>query len=243
MKNTLLKSFVRRLLTEEVFGAQAFVYHGSYTEPQEMLDILVNDKFDPGQGSGSMYGNGLYTVYDIDPNGPTFRGLYGDYLYKLKVNLHGFIIFDPDICQKVYGKLMSVGEQLDSLGLEGVKEKMELALQRRKMDVVLSLLDEMTESQEVVLSSHEAEKVCDVLAQHVKGIIFTGRKDGKVCVIYDTAGVVPVGWKKYLLSIADSEAGYTRPVDVPFKPFDKKSIKPAISRSAAGDFEPGRFNP
>ena len=119
------------------------------------------------------------------PNSPTMRGVYGEFIYKLKVNLHGFIIFDPDICQKVYGSAMSVGEQLDSLGLQKVREEMERHLEARKMDVILSVLDELRQSS---MSSDEADKVSEILDNHVKGIVFTGRQDGKVCVIYDTAG-------------------------------------------------------
>ena len=239
----LLESLIREvLLTEEVFGAQAFVYHGSSTPPKEMLDILVQNKFDPGHGSGEMYGAGLYTVYEPDPSSPTFQGFYGDWLYKLKINLHGFIIFDPDICQKVYGKSMSPLEQLDMLGMGEVKERAKFHLEMIKNDLILSILDDIEQKEGNVLSSSEADKLSDVLKKFVKGIIFTGRTDGKVCVIYDTAATVPVGWKKTKLTQEYLKAGYTKPQDVPFEPFNRESIKPSISRSAMGDFTPGRFN-
>lgn len=242
----LLESLVREiLLTEEVFGAQAFVYHGSNTPPEEMKDILVSNKFDPGHGAGDYYGKGLYTVYESDPNSSTFTGLYGKYVYKLKVNLYGFIIFDKDICQKVYGKVMTPHEQLGLLGMPEVKKRIDFMISLRKSDPVLVALSDMMEKEpdKDKFTSGHADAISSTLSKTVKGIVFTGRIDGHVAVIYDTAGVVPVGWKTAKLTTEDMEAGYTIPKDVPFKPFDKKSLKPAISRSAMGDFTPGRFNP
>jgi len=104
--NKILYEFIKNsldLLTEEIFGKQAFLYHGSSLSPSEFQDIIKYDTFKPGSGSGSMYGKGLYTVYDLDYTA-TETGQYGTYIYKLKVNLHGCISFDPDITVKIYGK-------------------------------------------------------------------------------------------------------------------------------------------
>ena len=92
-----LRSLIREtLLLEEVYGAQATVYHGTKTDPQILISAILRDEFRPGKGDGSMYGKGLYTVYD--PEGTrTMSGKYGDWVIKFKVNLYGYIIFDPDI--------------------------------------------------------------------------------------------------------------------------------------------------
>lgn len=233
MKSKLFVSFVRQLLTEEVFGTQAFVYHGSHTDPDTMADILKYDEFDPGQGSGSTYGNGLYTIYDPEDNTPTMSGGYGDYIYKLKINLHGFVIFDASICQKVYGKTMTPFEQLDLLGYGHIKEQIQNVIARRKMNTILSILYELLEeeNQGTVFTSDQANEMSVILKKYVKGIVFTGRQDGKVCLIYDTSSVVPVGWRK-----VDSD-------NKSYNKFDKHVMKPALARSAEGKFEPGRFNP
>ena len=44
----LIEKLVREvLLTEEVFGAQAFVYHGSRTKPEVFIPVLLNDELQP----------------------------------------------------------------------------------------------------------------------------------------------------------------------------------------------------
>ena len=124
----IMESWRVNVLSERVFGAQAIVYHGSDTSPDLMIPRLANDQFTPGLGAGSMYGNGIYTVYDENPESNTFSGDYGDWVYKLKINLHGFIIFDQDICEKVYGKKLSPMEQLKMLGHDDVIKKFEKAV-------------------------------------------------------------------------------------------------------------------
>ena len=94
---SLIRSLIREtLLLEEVYGAQAVVYHGTKADPQALISALLNDEFVPGKGAGSMYGKGLYTVYDLTGT-QTEDGEYGAHVIKLKLNLYGYIIFDPEI--------------------------------------------------------------------------------------------------------------------------------------------------
>ena len=231
------------LLKEEVFGAQAFVYHGSQTEPDVMLDILRHDEFEPGRGSGSMYGNGLYAIYEPDENSPTFQGQYGPFVYKLKFNLNGFIIFDADICRKVYGKEMTAFEQLDMLGLHKVRVRAETYLNNLREDMILNILNDiMHQENKKTFTSEMAGDISHILNKHVKGIVFTGRRDGKVAIIYDTSTVVPVAWKTVELTADDLDNGIEDVSQKKWQPFDKHMIRPAISRSVAGTFTPARFN-
>jgi hypothetical protein len=182
-----VKSLTKNLLTEQVFGAQAFVYHGSPRSPDILLPALLSDKFTPGYGD--MYGKGLYTVYSPDTTQETFSGGYGDYVYKLKVNLYGFIIFDADVCQKVYGSNLSPAAQLQLLGETD-------AIERLGPDSDAGTTDPKKKLERVgSITSDRALKYAPVLRQYVKGIVFTGRRDGKVAVIYDPASVVPVAWQ------------------------------------------------
>ena len=112
----LIRTFIREsLLLEEVYGAQATVYHGTESDPQELISAILNDEFRPGEGAGSMYGEGLYTVHD--PEGTqTAAGAYGNWVIKFKVNLWGYIIFDQDVCLQVYKRWMLPREQAEILG-------------------------------------------------------------------------------------------------------------------------------
>ena len=92
--------------------------------------------------------------------------------------------------------------------------------------------------------------VSGILSEKVRGIVFTGKQDGKVVVVYDPSTVVPVAWSMTLEAIRDH--GLYRDVyrpdstgnlytDITWQPIDKTSLKPAISRSAEGQFTPGRY--
>lgn len=196
----------KNFLAERVYGAQAFVYHGSKLPPEKFAEILVNNEFKPGLGAGSVYGRGLYTVYDDSQNSATQKGEYGNYIYKLKANLYGCISFDSDITKLIYKQDIAPDEQARILGKPKLAEKLKGIIQNT---------GEYT--------SDSASIASNFLAGKVKGIIFTGRKDGKVAVFYDASGVIPVAWK-----LSSEEA---------WNPFEKSMLKPAITRSATGDWE------
>lgn len=202
-----LRSYVRQILLERVLGAQAFVYHGSKSEPDKLISALIEDKFQAGYGE--MYGKGLYTVYDLKGT-QTDTGSYGQYIYKLKINLYGFVIFDIDVAKRVYGKKLSPKAQLELLGEDDLAQKMS----------GLNLTTGQFTSDGALLAS-------EFLKGKVKGIVFTGREDGRVAVIYDSAIVVPVAWKKAGAQI--------------WNKIDKEKLKPALRRSALGEFEKDRF--
>lgn len=198
-------------LQERVFGAQAFVYHGSNSPPDEWIPVIINNQFMPGEGD--MYGKGLYTVYELE-NTLTSRGFYGEYVYKLKVNLSGFVIFDKDIAMKVYGQALTPRQQLLSLGLD---------------DLTGFVPDTFSTSD---FTSDDALKASMNLKGKVKGLVFTGRRDGQVAVIYDPSAVVPVSWR---------EAKSKNPND--WNAVSREEMLPALQRSAtaAGEFETEMF--
>jgi hypothetical protein len=208
---SLLRSLIREtLLTEEVYGAQAVVYHGTEADPEQLVSALLNDKFTPGRGAGSMYGKGLYTVYDLKGT-QTERGTYGRHIIKLKLNLYGYIIFDPDVALRVYKAPLSVVEQAEEIGLdEDLVEKLRgVATSQRK------------------ITSTAAEIASNFLKGRVKGLVFTGRNDGRVAVVYDPTTAVPIAWK-----VVRSKS---------WTPVDRESIRPALRRSASGDWEEEKY--
>lgn len=213
-----LRRYIRQVLQERVFGAQAFVYHGSFLEPAKFTEIMKSNQFEPGRGAGGAYGKGLYTVYEEDPNSNTFDGSYGRYVYKLKVNLSGFLIFDPDVCVKVHGKKMSLKDQLFQVGLKSAYATMknlwdtpgwsdELQFSTtvgRRRDASGRLLavtfEDVFDSEDFTdvfddYTSKLAMKVSSIVRNRCAGLVFTGATDGNVCVIYDPSGVVVMGYQ------------------------------------------------
>ena len=208
---SLLRSLIREtLLLEEVYGAQAVVYHGTEADPLKLVSALLNDEFVPGKGAGSMYGKGLYTVYDINGT-PTESGNYGNGIIKLKLNLYGYIIFDPDVALKVYKAPLSIVEQAQELGLdEEIIEK----LRGVKIDTSN-------------FTSVAAEFASKFLKGQVKGLVYTGARDGRCALVYDPTTAVPISWKNV------RDKSWTR--------VDSESIKPSLRRSASGDWQKEKY--
>ena len=207
----MIRQLIREmLLSERVYGAQAVVYHGSKAPPDVFVPALLNDTFEPGGGDGAMYGKALYCVYKLGGT-QTESGKYGNYIYKFKVNLYGFICFDPDVAQLVYRRPLTPVEQAQELGLD------ETLVEQLKR---IRIKSEYT--------SDAALPASKFLKGRVKGLIFTGSHDGRVAVVYDQTIAVPFGWKKI------SDKSWTA--------IDKSSLKPALRRSASGDWEAEKYD-
>lgn len=150
-----------------------------------------------------MYGRGLYTVYEKNTRTPTFRGEYGPYVYKLKVNLSGFLIFDADTCAKVKGKRVSIKDQMFELGLQQAYKKLQSSWNRIKGQLTNNFDGNVTFEdvfgsdnigEFVEYTSSIALIVSEVVRNRVAGLVFTGYQDGNVCVIYDPSTVVVFGF-------------------------------------------------
>ena len=190
-----LRSIIREmLLQEEVFGALAFVYTGSHSPPWDtetadgiipgFIPMIINDKLDPGKGKGAMYGKGLYSVYELAGT-QTEKGFYGNYIYKLAINLYGYLCFDRDVAVKVYGKPLTVDEQMELLGLDkGLIASAREILSKTRPDARFE-----------PFTAAYANPISHLVRGLVKGLVFTGSHDGKVAVIYDASTVTPVAYR------------------------------------------------
>jgi len=238
----LLRSLIREtLLLEAVFGAKATVYHGTKANPQKLIQSILNDEFRPGEGAGSLYGKGLYTVHELN-NTPTGRGAYGKYVLKLMVKLDDYIIFDSDVAIKVYGKPLLPKEQALRAGLDdAIVEKLGAPRFNRLFDPG-------------EFSSHTAEPASQFLTGKCKGIVYTGEKDRRCVLVYDPTTVIPVGWK----SIEDPD---WNPAIEDWYPTDEKGkaekrekklnwsltdtskLRGAARRSASGEWDEEKYTP
>jgi len=216
----ILNCYIKQILQEEVFGAQAFVYHGSSMIPSKFIEMFSSGQFSPGAGAGAMYGKGLYTVYELE-NSPTSKGNYGDFVYKLKVNLNEFISFDNDVTKKIYKKDMSPGEQARHLGLDAIGKRLDKT---------------MKDVGDVEYTSAYALRASKYLSGNVKGIIFTGKHDGKVAILYDADSAI----------ITSSKFVYQDMTRDPkeWKRISTEDIKktPQASKSAAGTWEKKKYD-
>ena len=176
MTHSLLRSLIHEtLLTEALYGAQATVYHGTQADPLTVSKAIIDDEFLPGGGGGAIYGKGFYGVYDLGGS-DTEAGVYGENLIKAKVNLHGYIIFDPATANAVYGKALAPANQAKMLGYS-----------RDTVDRLQELPRER---------SHQmARSASEFLRGRVKGIVFKHPLMGPTIVAYDPATVLPIAYK------------------------------------------------
>ena len=210
----MIRNLIREfLLQEEVFGAQAFVYHGSHSPPEEFKKFIVDDEFKAGKKAGSTFGSGLYTVYDLNGS-MTLKGGYGVYIYKLKVNLYGFISLDPEITKKIYKKDIDIAEQAKISGAS--KE-------------TINYLQRFLKANNGKASNNDrvAEEIVPHIKGDVKGIIYYRPRDGKCALLYDSSTAVPVSWTE-VPRYNDLKTAN----DLKFEKFDKESIKTSLKRSA-----------
>jgi len=243
-----LRSIICRELQEVLFFEEmiqdttAIVYHGSPVEPDKFVDFLEKDQFKPSRGK---YGKGIYTFFDLDDLGDNdpLQGDYGAYVYKLKVDTKGFIVFTGDIAEKIYGKALLPSEQAVTLGLTrkiinriaAWETDFELKDKNWKK-MVFSNLDQ---TQTDFLS-----EIGNFLSGLVKGIIYRNTEDGLVSIIFDASTVVPVEWIRPVGEESVVRRGLTtsltyKPLDVPatWEPIEQTKVASLIKKFESEKFE------
>lgn len=177
-------------MVEEIYGKLAVVYHRAHEEGMKALS--TGSPFKVGGGRGAAYGVGTYSTYDLESQlKPQMYHTYGRYIIKAKVNLNGFLIFDKDVLSKVYPSIRTVHEQLRKVFRlpERVIDDLDLA----EPDHIPFRFESGNR-----YTSDTARYVYNALNEKVnryfRGMVFTGRHDGRVVVIYDYKSVTPMSY-------------------------------------------------
>lgn len=204
----LLRETIRQILLEEFIGSgrQAYIYHGSKSPPEEMIPILLKDKWRPRSGN-----DGLYFVTDLDASADgTSGGYYGKWLYKIKVNLYGFLITELDIAKKVYGDNFMPSDQVMLItGDEKVYKQV-------KKDEI-AYFEEKKIHPGIQLGAFIGDQLVGKL---FKGVLF----DTGIGVVYDYEKLVPISFKKL------NDKDWTR---VPME--DLRQVKSKIAKVSSTD--------
>lgn len=221
------------LLTEEIFGRQAFVYHGSTLNPEKFMKIMREDRFlsGIGGGAGAEMGRALYAVperADGEKQATTFEGHYGSYVYRLKVNLNGYAILDERMCALAYGKVLPIIEQMRVSGEDDIVEMI-------SGDPDLLAWAEL-DLRKALLHVESKRKLELIMREHGRGYA-----DSYAVQIYDPMTAVPVAWK-YLYDdeYMDEDTGLSDPM-LGWHSFDKSEIRAHMRQSF--DFTPGKLSP
>lgn len=180
---------VSEILKEDFEKDGFYVYHGTRPTAEDGIMQKGFERFFTASNGGNMYGAGLYTTYKLSTQGQNARGVYGQLMYKLKVkSLKDFIIYDPDIATKVYGK-------------PDVEFQLKKILSPESFNRIRSQYNynKLINSKGAVQSSVCALAMCEYLRTYdreagfkINGFIFSGNHDGWVCYIKDFKNAYPI---------------------------------------------------
>ena len=179
------------LLKEEITGTKGIVYHGSHLEPKKFINLLKAGKIGPQEGSVNAFGYGLYTFYNYDD-----ANQYGNYLYKLEVDLKGYICFTEDACKQIYGKLLTPLQQLMECAKayphnkNKIKEMIEFMIKEDKESNYNFLNRPIKNYDEA-----DVQNFNSYANFVVPGIIFEDR-EGPNCLVHDSRTVVLLAYQE-----------------------------------------------
>ena len=174
----LLESW-RQFLNEEVYGNLITVY--SRTTSEDIIAKIASEGWKVG--SYGDYGPAIYMQYSFEPSDYADR-TYGTHVMKfaLRANNKLLILGDKEAAKKVFGKELSVEEQLRLFAPESLEDKS---------------IAEWVESTRRSESFSGYTMPVEKLKKYINGILLVNRKDGRVAIIYKPDGVLTMlSWAK-----------------------------------------------
>lgn len=191
----------RKFLVEKVVGNTGWVYHRTPDNPSKYDIVKYGIK--ASSNESAMYGRGLYTCYDLDQQMKPNMTRYGSYILKGKIDLNGFAILDSDVYWLANPR-GNFQEHLKQIGtnMESVKD-------------------------ESPYTSEIAKNIWKKCKQKgYNGIVFTGRSDGKVAVIWNRRNFIPFQYTedegKNWAKLTPDIASIKRPHDPEYDKDDEK---------------------
>lgn len=172
----------KEYLTEKFFGKLVTIFHR--TNSIETINKIKELGF--VVGFGNMYGNGIYSTYDIDSQlNDLMKSTYGDYIIKSKVQLYKVLILDYKEAKKVFGKKYTLIEQLTEI----------LGKNFKITNEIINLSKELKNPKNKLTSDYAVRLLhYKEIKNNIHGISFTGSRDGKVLVIYEKNIVTPLSY-------------------------------------------------
>jgi len=167
------------LLTEKVYGKLATIYHRT---DLEHVDKIYKHGFKPG--SGDMYGTGIYGTYDLKSQlKEKMNNIYGSIVIKAKVNVSKILFLDYKVSKIRDKHNYTLVDQLKKLS-----PKFKIGDQLIKLSEELEKNPKYTSDYAVrLINQYDVNR-------YIEGISFTGRRDGKVLVIYNPDLVTPMSY-------------------------------------------------
>lgn len=169
-----------RPLTEEIHGSVCTGYHRTRDEVT-INRIKRGGKMLPG--GGDMYGSGIYLTYELRSQFADYMDVYGDFIIKCQVDLRGFLILDRPVALSVYGQRATIRDQIQSNGWTCKVNDKILDI----WEAGLSKPGFFTAN--LAQNIHERGQI-----NGMRGLVYTGQRDGHVVVAYHPEDVRPIAW-------------------------------------------------
>lgn len=176
---------VKRELGEEITGGSIVVYHRTKLTKENYK--LLNNGFVPGDGQ--MYGRGLYSTYELKDQFNSNMEGYGSTIIKFQVtDTSKILILDESEQLKAFGKRIGLLDQIKKIlkgGFNGFYKENKIAIQES-----IKLLEDKNR-----LTSEAAYYLSTNVRKFqllFDGLVFTGRNDGRVLVLFETTLASPL---------------------------------------------------
>jgi hypothetical protein len=162
------------LLKEDIKHNLIWVYHRTKTHPDE--HALTQGLFNKDVNERATYGKGLYTTFDIESQqGPNMKATYGPYILRLKVNIEKYCILDPDVFEILHPQKTQSRIQHRDFWKYVYSLKLNIPPPSQNEDD----FGKPFYGSDLAYRNHET-----IRKLGFSGIIFNGRQDGKVTVIW-----------------------------------------------------------
>lgn len=176
---------VKRELGEEITGGSIVVYHRTKLTKENYK--LLNNGFVPGDGQ--MYGRGLYSTYELKDQFNSNMEGYGSTIIKFQVtDTSKILILDEAEQLKVFGKRIGLLDQIKKILKGGFNSFYKL--NKDAIQESIKLLEDKNK-----LTSEAAYYLASYIRKFqllFDGLVFTGRNDGRVLVLFETTLASPL---------------------------------------------------
>jgi hypothetical protein len=171
------------IIKEAIYGNMATVFH------RTKISDLVNKVFDSGfkPGDGDMYGRGFYSTYELESQlSANMEKTYGPIIVKFTVPISTFFIFDYEEFKK--------SPNFKKLNSPSKNEFLKTQFEFFKMDYSDFDFSKTHYSKFTSDTALWCSKNIENFQRLCEGIIFTGSRDGKVLVSYNTKLIFPLSY-------------------------------------------------
>jgi len=174
-------------LFEEISAGTAIVYHRTQLTDENIK--LLNNGFIPS--SGEAYGKGMYATYDLDSQLKlSMVDSYGKIIVKYSIiNFNKVLILDKSEQIKIFGNTVSIEKQLRRI-FRGNYNGF--------FNANKTILKSLYNNDDAEYTSDYANSLSNMAGfqLYVDGMVFSGRRDGKVFVLYETKLLNPISYSK-----------------------------------------------